>query len=112
MHEDMHQQADRERQQKRQAGKQMHAVLEGERQTDACKHDAHRHAEGRAQKSRDTATSGLRGSGMFRHFLTSSLARFYSSELPMTESEVAVMAITPIIGCSSPTAATGMAARL
>jgi hypothetical protein len=35
-----------------------------------------------------------------------------SSELAITDSELAVMAITPIIGCSRPTAAMGMAATL
>lgn len=44
--------------------------------------------------------------------LTSSRARFNNSEFPMTESELVVMAITPIIGCNSPTAAIGMAAAL
>jgi hypothetical protein len=39
-------------------------------------------------------------------------ARFNSSEFPITESELAVMAMTPIIGCSRPSAATGIAARL
>jgi hypothetical protein len=34
------------------------------------------------------------------------------SELPTTDSELAVMATTPIMGCSSPAAAMGMAAAL
>lgn len=43
---------------------------------------------------------------------TSSSARFNRSELPMTESELAVMAMTPIMGCSRPIAAIGIAAAL
>ena len=38
--------------------------------------------------------------------------RFSKIELPMTDSELAVMAMTPIIGCSRRMAAMGMAARL
>ena len=40
------------------------------------------------------------------------LDRFSRIELPMTDRELAVMAMTPIIGCSRPIAAMGMAARL
>ncbi len=37
---------------------------------------------------------------------------FSNTELPMTDSELLVMAITPIMGCNRPMAAIGMAATL
>lgn len=109
VHEDMHQQADCERQKKRQAGQQVHAVFECERQPHTGKHDAGRQSGRGAQKTRDPPT---RWFGVFCHFLTPNFARLRSSELPITDNELAVMAITPIMGCSRPRAATGMAARL
>lgn len=112
VHEDMHQQADSERQKKWQDGEKMHPVFESERQPDTGNHDADRQSGWGAQKTRDTPTFERCWFGMFCHFLTSSFTRFRSSELPITDSELAVMAITPIMGCSRPRAATGMAARL
>lgn len=116
MHEDVHSEANGQRKQERQGAKNMDAVVDPE--VDPGKR--HGHTEGEPQGSfqeRPIATfvpvQISRRTIVVRHdFSTSSLARFNSSELPMTESELAVMAITPIIGCSSPRAAIGIAATL
>ena len=52
------------------------------------------------------------GFAAWREAMFYSFARRSRMELPMTDSELAVMAITPIMGCNSPIEAIGMAATL
>jgi len=112
VHEHVHQQASRQRKQQRHACQDVNTMLQ---QQD---HAPDRQRGAKYQTSRPAQKAihwfiATRPVVVLCHPLSPpSFARFKSSELPMTESELAVMAITPIIGCSRPTAATGMAARL
>jgi hypothetical protein len=116
VHEEVHAEAGGQEEQKRQGAEDMGAMLGPENNPGDSEENTQRKSS-RAVQERSLAAvvrTGLCGYLIvLRHDLpTSSRARFSSSELPMTDSELAVMAITPIIGCSSPRAAMGIAATL
>jgi hypothetical protein len=116
VHEEVHAEAGGQEEQKRQGAEDMGAMLRPENDPGDSEEDTQGKSS-RAVQERALAAvvrTGICGYPIVSsHDLpTSSRARFSSSELPMTDSELAVMAITPIIGCSSPRAAMGIAATL
>lgn len=107
MHEEMHSAAQEQKKQ-RPCAQEMCTVFEYQKERSDPEKDGERQPRRRAPE----IISVVMLTRFSFHFSTPSFARFSNKELPMTESELAVMATTPIIGCRRPSAAIGIAATL
>lgn len=104
MHEKVHAETYQQQNEQRQSVEDVRAVPDPEPHARDSEEGAE-HERGGAAKERPPIMIG-------RSHRPPSFTRFNKSELPITDSELAVIATTPIIGWSRPRAAMGMAATL